>query len=642
MIDNLSFHLDQKMAPDAQSTTKLQLNHAFRQSGPVAGGHIIIDHFEKTDAHCQFISLAPTVQQQNVTLRIEGEYRIQIPAAGGWLLLPKDSKNPTLWLPRKPTLRLLEPSGQITKEKDPEIISFQAGSSSSAITLTKDANWRLDWVYWRLPADIVEELEQPKPIELQPYHLWGSHTVVKSPADLYIHLINGWLYENRYSWPHNWKICSENDAHALFVLYCGLEKTTEKRLYSLLKQQLLLATIHRQESDGGWYHGTWTHDMESHYRLHCSGMHMLMDALSEQRDNRIRDSLHRAANYIVEQRTHIDAGTWFLHDSLEQSEERMHKSPMHWKPSNALGKTTTNTLILNTHLDTLIALDRYAQVTGDTSYEKHVVSGKEAALTILAMEPANWLYKMLFRAIYLTMLPTDVAKKLSLPVRAIKRISWKYIIPHLETVKKQFPRLVMPGGYIDRAIGIYGSELADPYQSINLMDLLRYSRRFPEDNMKPMIEQAMNFTHNSGILGYWAENSRKKYAIGFWIECLVHACTLYRNTEYRAWLAEAVQQLCDLKLGLPPSILGANAEILNPVKQHPTPRSTQEALQIINLNRGEKFEVIVVNPTKDTLDFTLSTVLPKNLVWKCSDGVKESNESPREISALEWIWGYSS
>ena len=107
-------------------------------------------------------------------------------------------------------------------------------------------------------------------------------------------------------------------------------------------------------------------------------------------------------------------------------------------------------LVLNTHLDTTIAMNRYRLITGDTQYQALVVSALNSTRAVLGLRTADWLYKPLFWAIGLTMLPTESASKLSIPIRAIKRFAAQYLIKKLPNIKEFFPRLVMPNGYIDR------------------------------------------------------------------------------------------------------------------------------------------------------------------------------------------------
>ena len=190
---------------------------------------------------------------------------------------------------------------------------------------------------WRLPAELTRELTTLSPLELQRWFLWGSHTAYARPADVFLHLIHGWVYENRFAWPHKRKVCSENDAHALYVTLSGLALATGKRLYTVLRDQILLSVLARQGADGAFRHGEWTDSMESHFRLHCSGMHLMMDALDEKPDPEIRAHLARAAAFVARKHQSLREGVWFPHDELEESVESMKRAPFRWAESRRSG-----------------------------------------------------------------------------------------------------------------------------------------------------------------------------------------------------------------------------------------------------------------------------------------------------------------
>ena len=133
--------------------------------------------------------------------------------------------------------------------------------------------------------------------------------------------------------------CSENDAHALYVTLTGLYRATGKRIYDLLRTQVVLSTVDRLGDDGAFRHGEWSKDMESHYRLHASGMHLMMDYLAERQDPVVAAALEKAAAFLASRPDKTAMGAWFLHDDLEQSVEGMGKSPFAWKPGRALGKS---------------------------------------------------------------------------------------------------------------------------------------------------------------------------------------------------------------------------------------------------------------------------------------------------------------
>ena len=454
------------------------------------------------------------------------------------------------------------------------------------------------WRFQGRSRRVAEELRKCHPGELQSIFLWGSHTSYRRPSDVYSHLIHGWVYENRKSWPKYWKICSENDAHALFVALSGLGRATGKSLYGLLKSQLLLSVLARQEADGGWRHGEWTEHMESHFRLCASAMHLCHGrARGIARSMSYATACHAPPHFWSRGRDALDCGVWFLHDELELNEESMAQAPFPWVRTRVLGKSPTNMLVLNTHLDTMIALDRYAEISGDRQHAHLVDSARGSTRAVLSLRPAEALYRLLFWPIGLTLLPRAEQERLPVVLRALKRIAWKYVIPNLHRVKARFPRFVMPGGYIDRAIPLKG--WAFHYLTVNLMDLVRYGRRFREAGLPAVTDQAFAFTHQSGILLRWAELDYEKYALGFWAEALYQRCLDDDCGDWRAWLVEVALLLEDLGMGLPPSVLGANGEAVAKADRHPCLQTPRLDVRVVNLSMGDRREFLLINCGKE-------------------------------------------
>lgn len=599
-----------------------------------------LDVFGDAKSSCCFLRIAAADTPTTVRLGISGGYQIAACPSGGWLLKPFAPELPVYWIPQPFAVRALDRDGHILSRENAELVGFTANASELTVEVNLPAERNLDCVVWQFPAgdaDIVAGLEQPSVLETQPMFLWSSHTVYRRPADVYLHLVHGHVYENHEVWPRYWRVCSELDAYALYVALSGLEISTGKRLYSLLKRQVVFSVIARQAEDGGWSHGEWTNKMEAHYRLHGGAMHLLAAALEEWPDDEvIRASLEKAAAYISGRSTQIAAGTWYLHDSLEQTPESAKLYPFRWVPTTAFGKSPNNMLVLNTHLDTMIALDRYREVTGDARYEQGVASARHAVREVLGARPAEWLYRPLFRAIGLTFLPTAEAAKLPLPVRAVKRLAWKYFIPWLPRIKAVFPRLVMPGGHIERALS--QCSWSDQYQSVTLMDLLRYQRRFSAEDLGTAMDEALSFTQMSGIRERWKESREKGHALGFWAEALYHLCTLSPEPQYRQWLAEVILDVEDRGLGLSPSLLGANGEAMKKSEWVPCPSPANAALRVVNLGRGGTAELLVVNPTSGSLPLVWESVPRHELLWTGGGGAPLDREAP-EVPARGWLWG---
>lgn len=551
---------------------------------------LTLDGFDQ--AACLFIRVPAS---HDAAFRLGGDFRLVRCHAGGWLLVNRAAGRADYWLPAQATLRRLDGQGHILEERLAEWSSFDLDTSGIGIVFAPPPpGWVLDAPIWRLgDRALTLELESLTAPETQGYFLLGSHTRYGKPADLYRHLIHGWVYEDRYAWPHKRRICSENDAHALHLIFSGLARATGKRIYEILKGQLLLSILSRESDDGGFRHGEWTDGMESHFRLHCSAMHLMMDALSERDDPTVRVALARAMHFISDKRDATDIGVWFFHDELECSEAGMVRAPFKWWPSRALGKSPQNMLVLNTQLDTLVALDRYQMLTGDGQYAELVDSGFRAAQALLARRPMEWLYRLVFSAINLTLLPTEQAQSLPAWRRLWKRIGWQFFAPRLPRLKTRYPRLTMPGGYIDREVSL--QVWAFDYLAVNLMDLVRAGRGARHDAFSPYIEGILRCYATTGLAQHCLEHKGRAYAVGFLAEALYLLCLREPRADLDAALAECLLLCARHGLGLPPSLLNGNAEAQPAYGVRATPQPARVDVLVADLTTPANAACLVVN-----------------------------------------------
>ena len=627
---------------DADCTTQrsLRTESAQRDELVGAGGEqLVLDRFTKSAVRCGFLRL-PAGSERHMRLAIAGDYGVKSCLAGGWLLEPESKNHVHYWIPQPPMARLVTSSGHIVTEMIGQTMAFNISARSVSLDLDIPADYFVDLVVWEILSqekEIIASLSNLMTLEAQPVFLWGSHTLYRRPTDIYQHLIFGHVYENRYLWPYNRRSCSENDAHALYVTLCGLQRATGKKLYALLKGQLLISVLARQSSDGGWRHGEWSEDMEAHIRLNGSAIHLLLDSLDEFDDAAVRQALKRAVAFVSQHKDETEFGTWFLHDSLELSEEGMKKSPYKWLPSRVLGKSPSNMLVLNTHLDSLVLLDRYRQVTGDARYRDLVDSARGATRAVLELRPLEFIYQVIFSLIRLNLLPTQAQRGLSLPLRASKRLAWKWLKPNVFKLTGRYPRFVMPGGYIERAIALRG--VVDDYHSINVMDLLRYRRRFPEEYLDSLIDDAVEFIQKNNVDSHWGESQPKKYALGFWAEALYHRYSLTPDVKTLSYLAEIVIKLEELGIGLPPSLLGANAEAVPQKDQFGCPSATDSHLRVANLSGKGRTEFLVVNPTTVARCLTWEGRFPLSLTWNNRGGDQINPGDGIQLPPLGWVVG---
>jgi len=571
--------------------TVLRLAGVHRRRRRAGGVEILEDAFPGAGAACAFLRIEPGAAR-TVELTLAGAHRLESCPLGGWLLVPASRAAPCYWIPQAPAGRTLDRFGRIEGERGVTASAFEAGERGLRAAFRADEGEAFDLAAWQLRRGHLRELADATLLERQRYFVWAGHTRFERLADLYRHLVFGTLYNDHFAWPHRRKIPDELDAYALYLVLSGLERATGKRLYALCKTQVALSVAARLAPDGGWYHGEWTERMESHLRLHAGGVQLLCQHVEETSDSAAREALARSAQFLAAKRDRLDTGVWFLHDTLEEDEASLRDYPFAYAPSRAFGKSPANLLVLNTHVDTLVALSRYREVTGDEGLDELLASGLRALAAVLEARPAEWLYRPLFRLAGLTFRPASRAA--SLPVRAARRLARERLVPNLHRVKARFPRLVMPGGYIDRGLG--QKALAHAYQSVNVLDLVRLRRRHPESVPGELLEQACAFTRRSGLLELWGEQPAKRHALGFWAEALYHLCLDTGKPHHAGWLAEAVLAVEDAGVGLPPSLLGANAAALAPQARAPCPEPPDDSVRIVNLGSASgRQEFLAIN-----------------------------------------------
>jgi hypothetical protein len=640
----LQLKLEDMLAPSRAAGARVLINSPTftrTQSELTDGVTVRTDRFGASRAVCGFLRVSGSATER-VAIVLNGGYQTDVCPAGGWLLSPGEPGLDSYWIPQTPHARRMDRDGHILSHRPAQVRSVRLSSKSMALEFDIPTEHVLDMAFWSLPADeseLVSSLTAPSVLERQRYFLWSSHTAYERPADLYLHLVHGHVYENHEVWPRYWRVCSELDAYALYVILSGLLKATDKRLYSLLRSQVVFSVVARQAEDGSWRHGEWTDQMESHYRLVNGAVLLLAAYVEEERHPLVLAALERAAAFLAGRVHQLEVGNWFVHDSLEGSAEDIRRYPFPWASSTALGKSPTNMLILNTHLDTIVALDRYETATGDDRYSDLLASARHAAHAVLTMRPAEALYRTIFRILDLTLLPKNEAARLALPMRALKRLGWKYLAPRLHHVKTAFPRLAMPNGFIDRSLCQKG--FSTRYQSVHVWDLARFLQRFPDDDLMAILDRALDYTYRGPIRAHWKEAPERQDALGFWVEALYRLCMANPDPKLRHWLAEAVIDAEEVGLGLPPSLLGANPETLAGSDKLPAcPSPDDPRLRVVNLGRGPRGELLVVNPTSVRLRLSWERAPVHKFRWPTPDGgLIEATGSDSFVPARGWVYG---
>jgi hypothetical protein len=229
------------------------------------------------------------------------------------------------------------------------------------------------------------------------------------------------------------------------------------------------------------------------------------------------------------------------------------------------------------------------------------------------------------------------AKRLPLPLRVLKRLTRDYAIPQLYRAKRRFPRMVMPGGLIERHLSRL--HFGVNYHSVNVADLSRVWRRFPRENLRGILDGAVNAVTQTSLLRYWVE-ARQRQALGYWVEALYHLCTLTREHAYRRYLAEAMLSAVEAGLGMPPSLLGAHPEAVKAGQRVACPSPSDSRLRVANLTCDGRHEILVVNPSNAVIDLGWETSPDRGLVWVAADERPVSSvDPPLSIPPRGWLLG---
>jgi len=110
----------------------------------------------------------------------------------------------------------------------------------------------------------------------------------------------------------------------------------------------------------------------------------------------------------------------------------------------------------------------------------------------------------------------------------------------------------MPGGFVDRHLSHIHFD--GNYHAVNVVDLARLWRQFPEEKLEPVLNDAVRWVVGGerAVLRWWSEVPPRRFAVVAFAEALYHLCMLRRSPDDRRYLAETMMQVEDLGLGLPP------------------------------------------------------------------------------------------
>ena len=321
---------------------------------------------------------------------------------------------------------------------------------------------------------------KPKFPEERSRYLKSCWFDARIPADVWRYLINGSIYDPRHEAPIGKRFKCQQCAYAWWTYFHFLHQHTKKLFYKVLRDEIAFTVMLDQGVDGGWRHGCWYEDMECHARFLLDGVHLLLSQHDQTGGRHWLSAAECAMDFYLKHMSEelADGSLWFLHDTVED------RRPHHFA-SRVLGKSDPNSLCLNTHVQALTVLLRlveYAEV-GDR-FQPMVGKGLQALKLALQLNGGGFLYKKMMNWIFRQEFRTQTASRWKRCMRPL-RVSVYWFL------RKQYPRLVQPCGFIERDLSLCFA--SHGYHVLNLKDLLVLYSQTGFDWLVPCIEGGIKY-----------------------------------------------------------------------------------------------------------------------------------------------------
>lgn len=212
-----------------------------------------------------------------------------------------------------------------------------------------------------------------------------------------------------------------------------------------------------------WVHNAWGKN-EIHMRFTTSALRTLLLNLKLSKSHiTTENDYFILLNKHLQYHDKLSEGKWFLHDSLELSDNYID----YYLPNNIFGSRSNNILVLNTHLDTLQLLIETIQSSTFREKKDQLVSILNSG--IISLKKAldlpihySWSIDTKFRELFIRYPNSILLKKYFYRIRL-----------HL---KIKHPTFIFPDGYTEREISLAGINFE--YHVINLWDMAKLLNRY--------------------------------------------------------------------------------------------------------------------------------------------------------------------
>lgn len=494
------------------------------------------------------------------------------------------------WLPGRIIARDYLDNGNIVKEN--QIETTQSDENGFHLNIPGDKNLTVELpIVFAIEGgdEFITQIVSTEPLEEQATKLDQLFNY-SQPGDVWDYLIAGNIYrlmayisdfKSNLSWP-----CQQT-ANSLYSYLVYLYELTGKQVYKFFYDLVAYSVMLNLDNQGRWRHGLWAPPiMETHVRFHVSGVCMLASYYKKTNRNIFLSKAQKAMDYIITLADDMeDDALWFVHDSLEQKnmwDKYRYKNDF---DSNAFGKSRHNTLCLNTHIWTILGFCRLKEVSSDERYDCHINKGMAILEKVFDAKPAQGIYRLVYWL--RDLLINSHAKGAGRIARELKRRYEKmlhgWILPYM---KKRFPRVNMPNGFIER--DLTHSRISDIYHLATLDDLLMLYAYLPSQWLEDAIRKSMVYTHTSGFVKYYAQHGP---VANIFIEMLL----LYSSMIDESYLKLIPQYIAFLEeLGIAASSDSLSNMLI--ISDEIQIRTDNERLKCFTTKHCKNFMALIVNP----------------------------------------------
>lgn len=353
---------------------------------------------------------------------------------------------------------------------------------------------------------------------------WFLYTSIK---DIWKYLIKGKFY-NRSG-----KRIFESQLipYAFYYYYIFLNTQTRKEVYLFLRDYVAYLTLLTLPKNNVWTQGIWMDD-DIHFAHLIAGVHLFLHQYEITGQRIFLEKSSLILKYCISvSDCCMQKSRWFLHDSFEfpgPHKETRYQNVIY---SLAFGKSKENTLALNTHLSTLVALNRCYRLTSEEHFLYAYQQGLKLLYHVLDAKPAGLLYSVSYGIRDLLLKILVYKKKSYWPslLRIYDSILVGQILPAL---KAKYPRLCMPNGFIERDLTF--SFLNQFYHLINTEQLLMLYQQEPSEQLERTITHSVRYSIKSKMCVYYAYMSELSHTL---LGVLLQYGTCI-NPDYLKYLAE--------------------------------------------------------------------------------------------------------